>query len=326
MPDDTGAFSASSIYGSLQKHAKEDPWLKSICGLAQRKLSGHVHGDLPRWRRALQSLPAGSPRANLNGSVPRLGPVADNPQALREALMELHPWRKGPLSLGGIRIETEWRSDWKWDRVRPHIDLSGQRILDIGCGNGYFGLRMLEAGASLVVGIDPSLLFVMQWLACRHFSGDIPNYVLPLGIEDLPESPAAFDTVFTMGVLYHRKDPVHHLERIKSLLQTGGTMVLETLVLPPGSEPDLLIPQNRYARMRNVWAVPGTGRLESWVGAAGFVDYRLVNHIKTGVGEQRSTDWMQFESLEKALDPLDTGKTVEGHAAPERAVVIARRP
>jgi tRNA (mo5U34)-methyltransferase len=119
---------------------------------------------------------------------------------------------------------------------------------------------------------------------------------------------------------------VHHLKRIKSLLQTGGTMVLETLVLPPGSESDLLIPQDRYARMRNVWAVPGTGRLEGWVGAAGLVDYRLVNHTKTSVGEQRSTDWMRFESLEKALDPLDTGKTVEGHAAPERAVVIAQSP
>jgi len=326
MPDDSGAFSASSIYGSLQKHAKEDPWLKSVCELAQQKLSAHVHGDLPRWRRALESLPGGSPHANLNGSVPILGPVARNPRALREALMELHPWRKGPLSLGGSRIETEWRSDWKWDRVSPHIDLSGQRILDIGCGNGYFGLRMLEDGASLVVGIDPTLLFVMQWLACRHFSGEIPNYVLPLGIEDLPESPADFDTVFTMGVLYHRKDPVHHLKRIKSLLQTGGTMVLETLVLPPGSEQGLLIPQDRYARMRNVWAVPGTGQLESWVGEAGFVDCRLVNQTKTSVGEQRSTEWMHFESLEKALDPLDAGKTVEGHPAPERAVVIARRP
>jgi len=326
MPHDSGAFSASSIYGSLQKYAKEDPWLKTVCRLAQQKLSDHAHGDLPRWRRALESLPVGSPRANLNGSAPSLGPVARNPQALQEALMELHPWRKGPLSLGGIRIETEWRSDWKWDRVSPHIDLSRQRILDIGCGNGYFGLRMLEAGASLVVGIDPTLLFVMQWLACRHFSGVIPNYVLPLGIEDLPESPAEFDMVFTMGVLYHRKNPVHHLERIKSLLQAGGTMVLETLVLPAGSEQGLLIPQDRYARMRNVWAVPGTGRLEGWVGEAGFVDYRLVNQTKTGVGEQRSTDWMHFESLEKALDPLDAGKTVEGHPAPERAVVIAQSP
>jgi tRNA (mo5U34)-methyltransferase len=323
MSDGPDVLSASSIYGFLHQRAGQDSWLNAVCELARQKLSGHAHGDLPRWRRALERLPEGAASANLSGSVPSLGPVARDHRALREALMELHPWRKGPLCLGGVRIETEWRSGWKWDRVRPHIDLTGNRVLDIGCGNGYFGLRMLEAGASLVVGIDPTLLFVMQWLACRHFSGDIPNYVLPLGIEDLPDQPATFDTVFTMGVLYHRKDPVHHLKRIRSLLRTGGTMVLETLVLPPGSEQDLLIPQDRYARMRNVWAIPGTGRLEAWVSEAGFDEYRLVNLTKTRVEEQRSTDWMRFESLNKSLDPLDVSKTVEGHPAPVRAVMVA---
>jgi tRNA (mo5U34)-methyltransferase len=326
MPDDSGLFSTEGIYASLQIRAKEDSWLISVSELAQKRLSRHAHGDLQRWRRALARLPAGPASADLGGSVPSLGSATTGRQALREALMKLHPWRKGPLTLGGIRIETEWRSDWKWDRVCPHIDLSGQSVLDIGCGNGYFGLRMLDAGASLVVGIDPTLLFVMQWLACRHFSGDIPNYVLPLGIEDLPDRPAVFDTVFSMGVLYHRKDPAHHLKRIRSLLRKGGPMVLETLVLPAGSERDLLIPQSRYARMRNVWAIPGTAQLESWIRQAGFVDHNLVNCSRTRVEEQRSTDWMRFESLEQALDPQDAGRTVEGYPAPVRAVVIARNP
>jgi tRNA (mo5U34)-methyltransferase len=217
--------------------------------------------------------------------------------------MELHPWRKGPLRLGGLHIDTEWRSDWKWERIEPHIELAGHRVLDIGCGNGYFGLRMLGAGAALVVGIDPMLLFVMQWLACRHFSGDIANYVLPLGIEDLPADPVAFDTVFSMGVLYHRKDPPHHLERIHSLLRPGGTMVLETLVLPAERQQDLLAPQERYARMRNVWAVPGTGLLQDWVRKAGFRKIELVDTTSTTIEEQRSTTWMQFESLAESLDP-----------------------
>ena len=239
--------------------------------------------------------------------------------------MELHPWRKGPLRLGGLRIETEWRSDWKWERVEPHIGLAGHRVLDIGCGNGYFGLRMLGAGAALVIGIDPSLLFVMQWLACRHFSGDIANYVLPLGIEELPAEPVAFDTVFSMGVLYHRKDPSHHLQRIHSMLRPGGTMVLETLVLPPERRQDVLVPQERYARMRNVWAVPGTDRLVDWARCAGFKDLELVDVTQTTIREQRSTAWMRFESLAEALDPADREKTLEGHPAPIRTVLIAKR-
>lgn len=31
------------------------------------------------------------------------------------------PWRKGPFSLYGVEIDTEWRSDLKWDRVLPHL-------------------------------------------------------------------------------------------------------------------------------------------------------------------------------------------------------------
>jgi tRNA (mo5U34)-methyltransferase len=313
-----------NTYQSLLQRWPHNSWLAAVCELAQQKLSNHPHGDLPRWRQALERLPAGRTGSDVFADIPSLGVAAEQSELLRKTLMELHPWRKGPLKLGGVEVDTEWRSDRKWKRVSPHIKLAGSRVLDIGCGNGYFGLRMLEAGANLVVGIDPSLLFVMQWLACCHFSGDIPNYVLPLAIEDLPETSAEFDTVFSMGVLYHRKDPLHHLRRIGSLLRAGGEMVLETLVLPAGREGELLVPQGRYARMRNVWAIPGTDRLIEWAVRAGWRDCQLVSLAETRVEEQRSTEWMQFESLEQALDPQDRGKTLEGHPAPVRAVLIAR--
>jgi tRNA (mo5U34)-methyltransferase len=291
--------------------------------LAKFKLRNHPHGDLEKWRTALAALPATQHSVALNGSAPELGNVALDQEALRDTLMKLHPWRKGPLRLGGVEIDTEWRSDWKWERVVPHITLSGHRVLDIGSGNGYFGLRMLGAGADCVIGIDPTILFVMQWLACHHFSGEIPNYVLPLGIEDLPDIPVDLDTVFSMGVLYHRKDPAHHLKRIHSLLKKGGTMVLETLVLPNSSEEGVLIPEGRYARMRNVWAIPGIKRLLNWVTRAGFRSAEAVNVTPTTTLEQRTTQWMRFDSLEQATDPRDRSTTVEGLPAPVRAIVIA---
>lgn len=238
--------------------------------------------------------------------------------------MEFHPWRKGPLELAGVMIDTEWRSDWKWERVRRHVDLHNQRVLDIGCGNGYFGWRMLAEGARLVVGIDPTLVFVMQWLACRHFAGDVPNYVLPLGIEDLPPGPAGFDTVFSMGVLYHRRDPVEHLAQIRSLLRPGGTLVLETLVLPDKEHGPVLIPVERYARMRNVWAVPAVAQLLDWLSLAGYSSRQVVDITATTIQEQRSTGWMTFESLAESLDPQDVGRTLEGYPAPTRALIIAQ--
>jgi tRNA (mo5U34)-methyltransferase len=313
----------SAPFSSLKTRWPQAAWIDAVSDLAEARLRDHPHGDLPRWRDVLDGLPATQPLAMLDDPTPRLGGPVRDPEALRAQLMELHPWRKGPLQLGGVTIDTEWRSDWKWQRVAPHIDLEGQRVLDIGSGNGFFGMQMLGAGAQLVVGIDPTLVFVMQWLACRHFSGDIPNYVLPLGIEDLPKGQAELDTVFSMGVLYHRKSHQHHLAQIHSLLKDGGTMVLETLVLPESREDDLLVPPGRYARMRNVWGLPGTGLLQQWITDAGFVSAEVVDITPTTTREQRSTDWMTFESLEQALDPQDSGLTVEGLPAPLRAIVVA---
>jgi tRNA (mo5U34)-methyltransferase len=312
----------NAVYRSLPSHWQDSQWLAQVAELGENRLATHRHGDLPRWRSALESLPRGNSAARLDTAAPELGENTEDKEALREALMALHPWRKGPLRLGGLLIDAEWRSDWKWDRVEPHVDLRDKRVLDIGCGNGYFGLRMLGAGARLVVGIDPTLLFVMQWLACRHFAGDLAHYVLPLGIEDLPLSPVVLDAVFSMGVLYHRRNPLRHLRRIRSMLSSAGVMVLETLVLADGAD-DVLLPASRYARMRNVWAVPGTGRLLAWVRAAGFSGASVVDVTPTTCAEQRSTDWMKFESLQQALDPADPTRTVEGHPAPVRAVVVA---
>ena len=301
----------------------ESPWLDQVRGLSNIRLQHCEHGDLPRWLDALGRLPESVPYADLDRTAPRFGRASDSAEGLAESLMALHPWRKGPLEIAGLRIETEWRSDWKWARIAPYVNLTGQKILDIGCGNGYFGWRMLASGAELVIGVDPTWVFVMQWQACRHFGGDLPNFVLPLAIEDLPGLPVAFDTVFSMGVLYHRRDPLAHLEQIRTLLCPEGDLVLETLVLPEADTDSLLEPQGRYARMRNVWAIPGCNRLLDWVERAGFRQARIADVSDTTVEEQRSTAWMTFESLDKALDPADPGHTIEGHPAPRRAVLIA---
>lgn len=317
-------------YQALRAHCRalsfDGPWVEAACALADARLADCAHGDFPRWAAALDRLPDVEHKADLGCAAPRLGGTGDDAtrESLANTLMELHPWRKGPLEIGGVAIDTEWRSDFKWARIAPHVDLSGHRVLDIGCGNGYFGWRMLGRGADLVIGVDPTWVFVMQWLACRHFAGDLPNFVLPCGVEDLPDAPVAFDTVCSMGVLYHRRDPHRHLRRLRGLLRAGGSLVLETLVLPDSAADEVLVPEGRYARMRNVWGIPGTRRLLEWVGEAGFTGAELVDVTTTTGEEQRSTPWMHFESLDKTLDAANPGLTVEGHPAPRRAVVIAR--
>lgn len=305
--------------------------LPAYAGLADavsQALSAGAHGDLPRWRAALAALPD-CPAASWSADGPiRLSGTITAPQrqALQDALRELMPWRKGPWSLFDVTIDSEWRSDWKWQRLAPHLDpLAGRQVLDVGCGNGYFGWRMLAAGARRVIGIDPTLLFVMQHLAVRRFLPQAEHWVLPLRFEDVPA--AAFDTVLSLGVVYHRRDPLAHVEALADCLRPGGQLVLESLVVD-GGEPLLPAaePGGRYARMRNVWCVPTPALLQAWVSRAGLVDVCLVDVTPTSTAEQRRTDWMTFDSLAEALDPADQSLTREGHPAPLRAIATARRP
>jgi len=162
----------------------------------------------------------------------------------------------------------------------------------------------------------------MQFLALAGLIRSPRTAVLPLTLEDLPGDMAGFDTVLSMGVLYHRRSPIDHLRALRRLLRPGGELVLETLVVG-GVDGDVLVPAGRYARMRNVWTIPGLATLESWIAACGFQAVRVVDVSATTTAEQRSTDWMRFESLAQALDPEDPGRTVEGLPAPRRAVVLA---
>jgi tRNA (mo5U34)-methyltransferase len=291
-----------------------------------------THGDAATWLAAIDALPPVVASVVDVGPTVRIGRTQDCGESdraeLRRGLLRLQPWRKGPFALFGVDVDTEWRSDWKWARVAPHVALDGMRVLDVGCGNGYYGWRMCAAGARSVIGVDPTIVYSMQFAAIAKYLTPahprLDNTVLPLRLEDLPDGDAAFDAVFSMGVLYHRRDPHEHLARLASHLRPGGTLVVETLIVANDSI-EVLVPGERYARMRNVWNIPSVGRLSSWVDDAGFADARVVDVTATTPAEQRPTQWMRGESLEHALDPRDPTRTVEGHPAPVRCVVVARR-
>lgn len=285
-------------------------------------------GDLPRWLACVERLPAVMP-ANicLDNDTITLAPAAPlnaaEVAALTQTLRGLHPWRKGPFDVLGVHIDTEWRSDWKWNRIAPHLaPLTGRTVLDVGCGSGYHAWRMKGAGAELVIGIDPSPLFVVQYLALQHFIRSDSVFVVPAGIDDMPAALRAFDTVFSMGVLYHRRSPFDHLLALRELLKPGGQLVLETLVVP-GDNNTVLVPSGRYGRMGNVWCIPSVAALQLWLSKMRFGDVQCIDVSVTTVEEQRQTEWMTFQSLADFLDPTDHRKTVEGYPAPCRAVFTA---
>jgi tRNA (mo5U34)-methyltransferase len=284
-----------------------DDWSDALSPLISERLSSSGHGDFENWSEILRSL------AKADGDT----------NEIRELLLGLSPWRKGPLDVAGIQIDAEWRSDLKWERLINSIaPLNGRKVLDVGCGNGFYALQMRKAGAEAVIGVDPTLLFVMQFLAVNSFEQDPGVFVLPARLHELPLPARRFDTTFSMGVLYHQRSPIDHLRQLRQTLRPDGQLVLETIYLP-GDSAFARTPEDRYARMRNVWLLPSISELNIWMQRSGFRDILIVDKTITTVDEQRATEWMSFESLAEALDPDDPGLTVEGWPAPHRVVVTA---
>ncbi len=323
-------------YHQLSKHISETPlaeYFTHFQNAVNNRLSAYTHGELAQWQQLLNELPqlktshyeflkqvSIGTTEELNSQL-----SSTQTQSFIKQLKSLHPWRKGPFNLFGIHIDTEWRSDWKWDRLIPHISpLKNRTILDVGCGNGYHCFRMHGEGAKMVIGIDPSQKFLAQFSIIKKYAGDIPVHLLPIGFEDMPANmdKTGFDTVFSMGVLYHRKSPIEHLYALKNLLGKNGELVLETLVVD-GDENTVLMPSGRYAQMRNVWFLPSTAALEKWLRKCGYKNVRTISVNQTSLQEQRATSWMTFHSLENYLNPNDLNKTIEGYPAPKRAIFIA---
>ncbi len=286
------------------------------------------NGNIPKWEAAINEIKK-QPKGSIDYQAPYLTihTKNNNIEALQQSLKLLMPWRKGPYQIGDLQLDSEWRGDLKWDRVLPYIQpLKGKTVLDVGSGNGYFTYLMALAGAEIALGIEPFLLFNYQFQAMQILINNPLNaFVLPLKLEQIPEKPL-FDTVFSMGVLYHQKNHLLHLQQLKTVLAEDGELILETLIIDE-KQGEQIIPQDRYAKMRNVWCLPSTNTLHTWLKRVGFKKIKLVDVTKTTPEEQRATHWIgdNTQSLKDFLDPNDDYLTIEGLPAPKRAIFVCQK-
>jgi tRNA (mo5U34)-methyltransferase len=283
------------------------------------------NGNIPKWTIALDELKA-IPKGEIELNEPyiRIDQNSADPIVLERAFKRLLPWRKGPFIFNNLKLESEWQGDFKWKRLQKHITpLKNRRVLDVGAGNGYFTLRMAMEGARKALGIEPFLLFNYQYAAIKSLvNKDINAMLLPIRLEEMPKL-SIFDSVFSMGVLYHQRSHMEHLLQLKDMMAPGAELILETLVVE-GPNGYSLIPDGRYAQMRNVHCLPSVETLKSWLVDTKFENIRVIDISKTSSKEQRRTEWIgdNAASLEDFLDPSDSSLTKEGYPAPTRVIII----
>lgn len=324
---------------------KHYPLLSTIAPLLPFRAEIRAHLLAPQvkplWKQVIRSQHWGSVRrgllspqaqqlqhAGLDCSADAIT-AALRPEAPVELLLEvasaLKPWRIGPYKLGELQIDSEWRSSLKWGRIEPLIaKRPGMRVADIGCSNGYFLFKLAQQRPELGLGFDPVdrcwLQFALLQLIFR-----LPNFgFVPAGLSALEAFPEFFDLILCMGVMYHQRDPLAATQCLYRAARPGAQVIVESLVIDrPGTE--CLVPDGRYAKMRNAWVIPTADALKAFMEQSGFRDVTVHRFGPITPAEQRRTAWAPYESLADFLDPSDPSKTVEGHPAPHSAAVVGRK-
>jgi tRNA (mo5U34)-methyltransferase len=249
--------------------------------------------------------------------------IQEDAQQIKETALLMKPWRKGPFQINDLFVDSEWQSQIKYNLLEPHFDLKDKIVGDIGCNNGYYLFRMLSQQPKKLIGFDPSAIYYSQFQFINHFIKSDIVYEL-LGVEHVEFYEHKFDTLFCLGVLYHRSDPVAMLKSLFKGLQKGGELILDTFMID-GEDEICLTPRDRYSKIPNIYFVPTVNALKNWCYRAGFESVEVLEIMKTEPTEQRKTEWIDTQSLEDFLDPNDDTKTVEGYPAPKRVYIKAMK-
>ena len=290
-------------------------------GIRARKIAETSSGANGEILRAIEILPQIACECDFSDvvSLKFKNLTPEQAKRIKEVALALKPWRKGPFRLGELFIDAEWRSFVKFNLLAPHLNLDGKTVADVGCNNGYYMFRMLPFSPRKIVGLDPSARTFLQFKLIDRFAKSNALYE-PLGVEHLPFYEHKFDAIFCLGVIYHRSDPVKTLKELKSALNPGGEVFLDTMYIDMLGD-FALTPRSTYSKISNIYFVPTISALQNWCERAKFKDFEILATKDTDADEQRKTEWIDGQSLGDFLDPKDPTRTIEGYPAPKRVYV-----
>ncbi|GAB4014253.1 MAG: tRNA 5-methoxyuridine(34)/uridine 5-oxyacetic acid(34) synthase CmoB [Bdellovibrio sp.] len=284
------------------------------------------HKGQAKWLNFFINLPhVKNIETNFSLPAPKFSSPEADSNLMGELALKLSPWKKGPFNFFGNNIDSEWRSDFKWDRMtRAKLDYHQKNILDIGCNNGYFMFKLLEHKPKMVLGVDPIIPCMHQFNFINHYIENSPLHFELWGADDIKAFENSFDIILYMGILYHHRNPLEQLLYIRNALVPSGHAIIETIGIP-GDVPTALTPLDSYAGMKNVYFLPTLKCLEHWLIKIGFINIEVVDISKTDDTEQRATDWAQKKSLIDGLNAENLDFTKEGYPAPLRFMLKVQK-
>lgn len=256
-----------------------------------------------------------------------LKPDLNNPiiPRINEFVDSLRPWKKGPITLHSRIIESEWRSDFKFNFIQPRLgNTKGKTILDIGCNNGYYLYRLGLSGQADIIGIDPTLQYYRQYCLLKKIAGikQISYYLCSHSV--IGKIKKAFDLILCMGIIYHCQNPAELLLHCRDSLKKKGRIIIESQGIP-GKGNYAIIPEKKYAGANGIWFVPTADCLTALLKRTGYRNIEVFHtHVLTAE-EQRTTADSPGKSLPDFLDNNDNSKTIEGYPAPVRIYISAEK-
>jgi tRNA (mo5U34)-methyltransferase len=149
-------------------------------------------------------------------------------------------------------------------------DLSGARVLDVGCNAGYDAFMFHARGAEYVLGCEPFDFIEQAHFLQRVYKTDVD--FRRLGWQDLdPAVHGRFDLVHCHGVLYHDMHPMALLQRLREMLTDDGTLYFGSMMLadPELSEHARFVPGAYYGDP-TWWWVPGRLAMRWMLDTAGL--------------------------------------------------------
>lgn len=147
-----------------------------------------------------------------------------DPNELDKFSQLAHRWWDPDSDFKPLHEINPLRLEW----IDRHAGISGQRVLDVGCGGGILSESMAQRGA-LVTGID--LSDKALGVARLHLleSGNTVDYQKISAEELADQSAGRFDMVTCMEMLEHVPNPASTIAACAALVKPGGHVFFSTI-------------------------------------------------------------------------------------------------